>query len=71
MGRDAFDAIKVAINKCTLLYFIDDVSPIKLFTDASDFGIGAYLCQIVDGKEYPIAFVSKSLAEQEINWSTI
>ena len=54
-----------------MLYFIDDVNEIKLYTDASDFGIGGYLCQIIDGKEVPIAFISKSLSEQEINWSTI
>ena len=70
-GRVAFEAIKDAINNCTLLYFIDDISPIELYTDASDFGIGGYLCQIKDGKEYPIAFVSHGLSEQEIRWSTI
>ena len=36
-GLDAFEAIKTAINNCSLLYFIDDVSPITLYTDASDF----------------------------------
>ena len=63
-ARVAFEAIKEAINNCTLLYFIDDISPIELYTDASDFGIGGYLCQIKDGKEFPIAFVSHGLSEQ-------
>ena len=70
-ARDAFEELKTAINDCTLLYFIDEVSEIKLYTDASDFGIGGYLCQIITEKEVPIAFVSHSLSEQEINWSTI
>ena len=35
-GLDAFEAITTAINNCSLLYFIDDVSPITLYTDASD-----------------------------------
>ena len=70
-ARDAFEELKTAINNCTLLYFIDDISEIKLYTDASDFGIGGYLCQIIEEKEVPIAFVSHSLSEQEINWSTI
>ena len=72
-ARVAFEEIKAAINLCTVLYFLDEVSPIKLYTDASDFGIllGGYLCQIIDGKELPIAFISHSLSGQEINWSTI
>ena len=70
-GRTAFHLIKEAINTCTTLFFIDDHSPIKLFTDASDFGIGGYLCQVVEGVERPIAFVSHSLSAQEIRWSTI
>ena len=40
-------------------------------TDASDFGIGGYLSQIVEGVEKPIAFVSHGLSHQEIRWSTI
>ena len=67
----AFETVKEEINLCTTLYFIDDVSPILLYTDASDYGIGAYLCQVIEGKEVPIAFVSHGLSEQEIRWSTI
>ena len=70
-GRTAFHLIKEAINNCTTLFFIDDHSPINCFTDASDFGIGGYLCQVVEGVERPIAFVSHSLSAQEIRWSTI
>ena len=50
---------------------LDDYSPIVLTTDASDYGIGGYLSQIVDGVERPIAFVSHGLSQQEIRWSTI
>ena len=70
-GRVAFHAIKDAINNCTTLFFIDDHSPAVLTTDASDFGIGGYLSQIVEGIERPIAFVSHGLSQQEIHWSTI
>ena len=62
-GRVAFHQIKEAINNCTTLFFIDDNSPIILTTDASDFGIGGYCAQIVDGVERPIAFVSHSLSK--------
>ena len=40
-----------------------------LHTDASDFGIGAHLFQLKDGKELPIAFLSKALNPTEIKWS--
>ena len=38
-------------------------------TDASDYGIGGYLYQVVDGREVPVAFLSKSLSEAETRWS--
>jgi RNase H-like domain found in reverse transcriptase len=40
--------------------YINDTDPIYLHTDASDFGIGGHLFQLIDGKEVPVAFVSKS-----------
>ena len=70
-GRVAFHAIRTAINNCPTLFFINDYSPIVLTTDASDYGIGGYLSQTVDGVERPIAFVSHGLSQQEIRWSTI
>jgi RNase H-like domain found in reverse transcriptase len=56
----AFQQIKKEILKCTTIHFLDDNVPIFLHTDASDYGIGGYLFQLIDGKEVPIAFVSKS-----------
>ena len=57
-GRLAFREIKDAINNCTKLFFMDDHSPVFLHTDASDYGIGGYLLQIINGEEVPIAFIS-------------
>ena len=42
-----------------------------LHTDASDYGIGGYLFKTIDGKDYPVAFVSKSLSGSQLRWSTI
>ena len=67
----AFNDLRQAINNLPMLFFLDDQSPIFLRTDASDYGIGAYLCQVVDGKEYPIGFMSKTLTGGEQKWSTI
>jgi transposase InsO family protein len=45
--------------------------PIFLHTDASDYEIGGYLFQVVDGKEHPIAFVSKCLSLAQLRWAVI
>ena len=54
----AFNLIKSKIFKCATMHFLSDTDPIYLHTDASDYGVGAYLFQLVDGQETPIAFVS-------------
>ena len=51
----AFNLIKFEISKCTTMHFLSDTDPIYLHTDASDYGVGAYLFQLVDGQETPIA----------------
>ena len=58
---EAFETLKTKIHECPKLFFIDELSQVHLYTDASDYGIGAYLCQIIDAKEVPIAFISKTL----------
>ena len=74
-GLHAFEKIKILISRCPLLHFLDDVNPIRLYTDASDYGIGAALFQIVPSESgniwKPIAFISKSLTTSQLNWSTI
>lgn len=69
-ATQAFERIKIAINQCPVLSFLDANAPVYLHTDASDYGIGSYLFQIIDGKEIPIAFMSKALSERESRWST-
>jgi hypothetical protein len=70
-GRVSFHLIKKAINECPTLFFLSDTGQIVLYTDASDYGIGAYCCQEVDGVWQHVAFMSKLLSAQEIRWSTI
>ena len=44
---------------------------IILRTDASDYGYGAYLLQILaDGREYPVLFLSRSFHKAELRWKT-
>ena len=66
----AWENIKHAVHSCPKLFFIDEFSNIHVYTDASDYGIGGYVMQIVDGKEVPIAFISKTLTESQRKWST-
>ena len=47
-GIEAFNETKIAVSRCPLMYFIDDDSPIRLYTDASDYGIGGVLFQVVN-----------------------
>ena len=51
------------------MHFMSDIAPITLHTDASDYGVGGYLFQTVDGIDQPIAFVSKSLNKSQLLWS--
>jgi hypothetical protein len=65
--QTAFTAVKEAINTLPQLFFLQDgIGEIHLFTDASNYAIGAYLCQIIDGVEKPIAFMSALLNQQQI-----
>ena len=70
-AKPAFESIKTEIAKCTTMHFLNDTDPIFLQTDASEYGIGGYLFQLIDGKEVPIAFVSKSLSVPQLRWAII
>ena len=57
----SFAEIKLRINACPKLFFMDGKLPIFLHTDASDYAIGAYLFQVKEGKEISIRFMSKTV----------
>ena len=48
------------------MHFVNDVDPIYLHTDASDYGIGGFLFQMVQGEETAIAFHSKSFSKAQL-----
>ena len=69
--KQAFDDMKTAIHECPALFFMDETLAVYLHTDASKYGIGAYLFQMTpDGRELPIAFISKTLTETQRRWHT-
>ena len=49
--------------------FVDEHAPIVLETDASDFGIGGYLYQVINGEQQPIAIYSKALTKERLRWN--
>jgi hypothetical protein len=57
----SFYRLRDAVASCPKLFFISPNAPVTLCTDASDYGVGAYLYQTVDGVEQPISFLSKCL----------
>ena len=55
-----YDEVKLAVHECPALWFVDENQKIFVKTDSSDYGIGGYMYQIIDGAEKPIAFISKA-----------
>ena len=65
-----------SVNQCPKLYFINPELSIILYTHASDYAYGAYLCQVQtqpDGSlaEQPIRFLSGIFAGAQTRWSII
>jgi transposase InsO family protein len=70
-GDAAFINIRLLIANSPTLYFIKNDAPIYLMTDASDYGIGGYLYQVINYDKQLVALVSKSLTPTQLAWSTI
>ncbi|UYV77583.1 hypothetical protein LAZ67_15001629 [Cordylochernes scorpioides] len=68
--QDAFDSLKKALMSEPVLAYFEEQLPTELPTDASDYGIGAVLLQINDGKEGPVGYASSTLSKAEKNYST-
>ena len=66
----AFHDVKKSLMTPQILAHFDDTKPIVMACDASPFGVGAVLSQIVDdGLEHPVAYASRSLSPAEHNYS--
>ena len=70
-GEAAFIHVRQLIADSPTLYFLDNIAPIFLMTDASDCGIGGYLYQVVEEEKQLVALVSKSLTITQLAWSVI
>ncbi|GFX85353.1 retrovirus-related Pol polyprotein from transposon opus [Trichonephila clavipes] len=68
--RRSFEKCKTDLAKAALLSFPRSGLPLSLFTDASDFAVGAVLQQLENEGWKPIAFYSKKLNETQTRFST-
>jgi hypothetical protein len=66
--QHAFDRLKERLIKAPILQYPDFEIPFTLYTDASKKGLGAVLSQKKDGKEYIIAYASRSTNKTEENY---
>ncbi|XP_064482824.1 uncharacterized protein LOC135395659 [Ornithodoros turicata] len=71
-AEKAFCEVKRCLASASLLYAPDPGKGYLLATDASDYAVGACLSQLADdGKEHPIAFLSRKLSPTQTRWATI
>ena len=70
--QKSFEALKIAVTKTAVLAYPHPNIPYKLYTDASDIGIGAVLTQDDENQnERPICFLSRKLQNAELNYPTV
>ena len=66
--QKSFDALKSALTSPAVLRIPDITKPFTIQCDASGKAIAATLFQNYDGKDYPVAYISKKLSDQEQRW---
>lgn len=66
--QNAFDRLKARLIEEPILRYPDFNIPFILFTDASKTGLGAVLSQKKDGKEYVVAYASRTTNKAEENY---
>ena len=68
--QEAFQTLKGEIASRPVSAYPDFSKPFRLYTDASNLGLGAILAQRQDGKERIICCASRTLNNAETNYST-
>lgn len=63
--QKSFEKLKAEMCNKVLLYGINYAYPILLKSDASEYGLGGALINIIEGIERPVMFISKTLNESE------
>ena len=68
--QEAFETLKEEIASRPISAYPDFSKPFRLYTDASNLGLGAILAQKQKGKENIICCASRTLNNAETNYST-
>ena len=68
--QEAFELLKGEISRKPVSAYLDFSKPFRLYTDASNLGLGAILAQHQEGKERIICCASRTLNNAETNYST-
>lgn len=69
-AEESFNHLKTALVSAPILKCPNFNMPFTIHSDASSMAIGAVLTQTHDDVEHPIAYCSRSLNKNEINYST-
>ena len=69
--QETFEKCKIQLTSESILTHYDNDRPLQLACDASPYGVGAVISHIIDGKEKPIAFASRTLTKSEQNYAQI
>lgn len=70
--QKAFKQLKDKLSNAPVLTHFSDTLPLKLDTDASQYGIGAVISHVLpSGEEQPVAYASRTLTKSERNYAQI
>ena len=69
--QQAFNKAKLSVSQAPVLVHYDVSKPIKLYCDASPYGVGACMMHVINGKEQPIAYASRTLTPAEKHYAQI
>ena len=69
-AQEAFEVLKARLTSAPILAFPSMREPFILYTDASQYAMGAVLAQIQDGSERVICYASKSFSKAQSRYST-
>lgn len=67
--QHAFTSLKKLLAEAPLLHYPDFSIPFRVATDASNYGIGACLYQVIDNEVRYIGFMARALTKSERNYS--
>ena len=69
--EDSYKKLQIEITKPTVLKWYNVQAPTKISADASSYGIGAVLLQLVDTHWFPIAYASRVMTNTETRYAQI